>query len=89
MGKDGMVVCEEDLEDVSIRTRCMRQIARGLALIWACWWFFFGLVSGAGKGFKGILANAPNALPGLVFLVSVAIAWHREAAGGIVPAGFR
>ena len=58
-------------------------MARTLALIWAVWWTFFALVSGAGEGLKGLLANAPNALPELVFLVSVGIAWRREAVGGI------
>lgn len=62
----------------------MCYIARALALIWACWWTFFGLVSGAGEGLKGLLANAPNALPGLVFLASVAIAWRWVVIGGIV-----
>ncbi len=61
-----------------------RYIARALALIWAVWWTFFALVSGAGEGFRGLLANAPNALPGLVFLVCVAIAWRWEAVGGIL-----
>lgn len=45
------------------------------------------LLSGAeqcGGGLRGILRNAPNALLGLFFLVSVAVAWKREAVGGIV-----
>ena len=50
-------------------------VARALAVSWAGWWTFFGLVLGAGGGWKGLLANAPNALPGLVFLASVAMAW--------------
>ena len=64
-------------------TKWMRYIARGLALIWAGWLAFFGLVSGAGEGLRGILTNAPNALPGLVFLVSAVIAWRWEAIGGV------
>ncbi len=60
-------------------TKWIRYMARSLALIWAGWWTFFALVSGAGEGLKGLLANAPNALPGLVFLVSAAIAWRWEA----------
>lgn len=70
--------------NVSQATRCMRYIARALALIWACWWTFFALVSGAGEGLRGLLANAPNALPELAFLLSVAIAWRREAIGGVL-----
>ncbi len=65
-------------------TKRMLYIARALALIWASWWTFFGLVSGAGEGLIGILANAPNALPGLVFLASAAIAWRWDAIGGVV-----
>ena len=63
-------------------TTWMRGIARGLALIWAAWWTIFGLLSGAGEGVRGLLANAPNALPGLAFLVSAAVAWKWEAVGG-------
>ncbi len=64
-------------------TKWMRYIARVLVLIWAGWWAFFGLVSGAGEGLRGVLTNAPNALPGLVFLVSTAIVWRWEAIGGV------
>ncbi|MEA3345699.1 MAG: hypothetical protein U9Q78_05570 [Chloroflexota bacterium] len=49
----------------------MRFAAWALALIWAVWWAFFGLFSGAGEGLRGVLMNAPNALPGLIFLISV------------------
>ena len=51
----------------------MRCGGRTVALIWAVLWFFFALVSGAGPGLTGVLTNAPNALPELVFLVAVAI----------------
>jgi len=62
----------------------MRYIARALALIWAAWWAFFGLACGLGEGMSpaGVLLHA--ALPGLVFLVSAAIAWRWEAVGGVV-----
>jgi hypothetical protein len=62
----------------------MRYIARVLALIWACWWTFFGLIAGAGEGYgpSGILAHA--AVPGLVFLVAAVIAWRWEVIGGIL-----
>ena len=66
-----------------VTTKWMRYIAVGLALIWAVCWTFFGLVSGAGEGLKGVLTNIPNTLPGLVFLVSTAIAWRWEAIGGV------
>ena len=62
----------------------LRYVARTLALIWAVWWLFFGLASGAGEGFKGLLANAPNALPALAFCVCVAVAWRWDFAGGVL-----
>ena len=64
--------------------RWMRYVARALALIWAGWWTFFGLACGLGEGMSpaGVLLHA--ALPGLIFLVSAAIAWRWEAIGGIV-----
>ncbi len=66
-------------------TRGMRYAARALALIWAALWTIFALLSGAepGSGLKGILMNAPNALPELGFLVCVAMAWRWEAIGAV------
>ncbi len=72
------------MTSTNLVTKRISRVARVLALVWACWWTFFMLASGAGGGFKGVLTNAPNALPGLVFLISVAIAWKWEAVGGIV-----
>jgi len=65
--------------------RWMRNIARGVALVWAGLIAFFGLVSGATRpGLIGILMNSPNALPGVGFLICVALAWRWEALGGAV-----
>ena len=33
---------------------------------------------------KGFVANAPNALPGLLFLVSTLLAWRWQRPGGVV-----
>jgi hypothetical protein len=59
----------------------MRKFALILASIWALWWFYFGLVSGAEEG---IIDNALNAIPGLIFVISVIIAWRWQKPGGIV-----
>lgn len=61
-----------------------RYVARGLALVWAVFWGGFALLSGAGEGISGIVANAPNALPGLGFLIAAIIAWRWEIVGGII-----
>jgi hypothetical protein len=62
----------------------MRTLAVIVSLLWGGWWTFFGLASGLGEKLSppGILAHA--ALPGLVFLISAAMAWRWEAAGGTV-----
>lgn len=63
----------------------MLRIARCLALVWASVIALFGLVSGATRpGLIGILMNAPNALPGVGFLICVALAWRWEALGGAI-----
>jgi hypothetical protein len=65
-------------------SRWLRYSARALALIWACWWTLFGLLSGAGEGYNlsGILLHAT--VPGLVFLAAAVIAWRWEAIGGVL-----
>jgi hypothetical protein len=60
-----------------------RHSARVLSTVWATWWTFFALFSGAGEGFKGLLHNAPNALPEVFFVASVIISWKKELIGGI------
>ena len=65
--------------------RRMRNIGRSVALVWAGLIALFGLVSGATRpGLIGILMNSPNALPGVGFLICVALAWRWEALGGAV-----
>lgn len=49
--------------------------------------FVFALLSGAeeyGGGIEGIVLNSPNALPWLVLLVVVFIAWKWEKIGGML-----
>ncbi|MCD6359136.1 MAG: hypothetical protein J7L90_04195 [Dehalococcoidia bacterium] len=66
-----------------ISAKRMRSIARVLSLVWGGWWLFFGLASGAGEGVKGLLLNTPNALPGLIFLITAVVAWRRERLAAI------
>lgn len=76
----------------------MRFAARFLALLWAGWWVFFGLASGFGEEITRLLRSYTllqnlsdlrvgpvllhAAWPGLVFLLSVAVAWRWETIGG-------
>ena len=65
--------------------------ARSVLLILAILVFVFGLLSGADTQdglIKGIINNSPNALPGLGLLLTVAIAWKYELAGGILTTAF-
>ena len=62
----------------------VRYFARGSALIWALSWVIFGLASGIGEGLApgGILSH--TALPGLIFLATVLIAWRWQSLGAIL-----
>ena len=76
----------------------MRFAARFLALLWAGWWIFFGMASGFGEEIirllkaHALLQNLSGlhvgpvllhaAWPGLVFLLSVVVAWRWETIGG-------
>ncbi|MFN8357270.1 MAG: hypothetical protein U0Y10_22630 [Spirosomataceae bacterium] len=65
----------------------LRNIARYALLILALFTFLFALLSGAehyGGGFMGVLQNSPNALPWLILLGMVYIAWRWERIGGIL-----
>jgi hypothetical protein len=70
MGKDMMRTC--------------KTIGRILALAWAVWWAFFGLLSGIGEGGSWVSILVHLAFPGLVFLAGVAVAWRWERIGGWV-----
>ena len=83
---------------VSRQVGRMRFVARFLALLWAGWWLFFGLASGLGEEIIGLMRDQPllqdlsglhvgpvllrAAWPGLVFLLSVVVAWRWETIGG-------
>ena len=63
-----------------------RYIARFSLLTISIIVFVFALLSGSenyGGGFMGVLKNSPNALPWLIVLVLVYIAWKWELVGGI------
>jgi len=49
--------------------------------------FVFALLSGSeryGGGISGILQNSPNALPWLILLILIFVAWKWELIGGII-----
>ena len=55
----------------------------------AAFWFVFALLSGAGSyggGMRGIIMNSPNALPWVVFLGVIYVAWRWELVGGALVA---
>ncbi|MCD6089962.1 MAG: hypothetical protein J7J72_00545 [Bacteroidales bacterium] len=64
-----------------------RKIARYTSLTLGVLVFVFALISGSveyGGGIQGIIKNSPNALPWLLFLLLVFVAWKWEVVGGIV-----
>lgn len=65
----------------------LRYMARYFLLILGILVFIFALLSGAedyGGGVEGIIKNSPNALPWLILLILVYIAWRWELLGGII-----
>ncbi len=65
----------------------LRYTARYTLLIFSVLVFVFALLSGSegsGEGIKGIIKNSPNALPWLVLIVLVLVAWKWELVGGIL-----
>jgi hypothetical protein len=67
--------------------KILRYIARYTLLIFGVLVFVFALLSGSetfGGGIKGILKNSPNAIPWLILLVLVVVAWKWELVGGIL-----
>ncbi len=64
-----------------------RRIARYGLLVMSVFVFFFALFSGAenyGGGIEGIMLNSPNAMPWLILLLFLLIAWHWELLGGVL-----
>jgi hypothetical protein len=62
----------------------MRLSARAVLLIWATWWMYFGLASGLGEALTPMALCFHIAVPGLICLLSTAIAWRWDAIGGII-----
>lgn len=65
----------------------LRNIDRYTLLILGILVFIFALLSGSedyGGGISGIIKNSPNALPWLVLLVLIFVAWKWELVGGII-----
>ena len=65
----------------------LRNTARYSLLIIGVLIFIFALLSGAesqGGGVMGIIKNSPNALPWVLLLVLVYVAWKWELVGGIL-----
>ncbi len=65
----------------------LRNVARYVLLAIGVLTFIFALLSGSeeyGGGLKGIVYNSPNALPWLVLLILVFVAWKWELIGGIL-----
>ena len=65
----------------------LRAVSRYSLLLIGLLVFVFALLSGSeeyGGGISGIIKNSPNALPWLILLIIVVIAWKRELVGGIL-----
>ena len=65
----------------------LRGIARYTLLVLAILVFIFALLSGSeekGGGIAGIIKNSPNAIPWLILLIFVYVAWKWELVGGII-----
>jgi len=63
-----------------------RYFARYFMLIASVLILLFALSSGVEQegGLKGLINNSPNALPWLILLIIVIIAWKKELTGGIL-----
>jgi hypothetical protein len=61
-----------------------RHGARGLTVLWALFWTWFGLASGFAEQLPGSAIAAHAALPGLLFLLLAVIAWRWEFTGGVL-----
>ena len=64
-----------------------RNFTRWFLLVFTLLIVAFALLSGSegyGSGFKGVIQNAPNALPWLLLLIVNFIVWKSELAGSII-----
>jgi hypothetical protein len=55
-----------------------------VGLAGSAWWLYFGVTRGSSQGLDVLGALLHTALPGVVFLVSMAIAWRWRFAGGVL-----
>ncbi len=65
----------------------IRRTVKVILLFLALFWLAFALLSGSegyGGGIRGILRNSPNALPWVLLLALVYLAWKWELIGGIL-----
>ncbi|MCP5064004.1 MAG: hypothetical protein GY936_16300 [Ignavibacteriae bacterium] len=65
----------------------LRNISRFTLLLLGILVFIFALLSGSenyGGGISGIIKNSPNAIPWLILLLLVFVAWKWELIGGII-----
>jgi hypothetical protein len=65
----------------------LRNIARYTLLVLGILVFIFALLSGSeklGGGITGIIKNSPNAIPWVLLLVLIFVAWKWELIGGII-----
>jgi len=76
------------MQTVRLKTaNIFRGTARYTLLVLAILVFIFALISGSQEltgGITGIIKNSPNAIPWLILLIFVYVAWKWELAGGIV-----
>lgn len=62
----------------------VKRVARILAVVWAGWWVLFGLFSGISEGLSPVETLINTAVPGLIFLAIVLIAWKWQDLGGVL-----
>ena len=68
----------------SSRRNWLRTNGLIIGLVAAAWWLYSGISWGSGQELDFVEALLHTALPGLIFLVSVALAWKWKAAGGVL-----
>ena len=67
--------------------KLFRNVALILLFSMGAFFFVFALLSGAeeyGGGLRGIVKNSPNALPWLLLLILIYVAWQWELVGGVL-----
>lgn len=73
------------MKDKILIANILRYTARYLLLSIGVLVFVFSLLSGAeDMNFKSVLRNSPNAIPWLLLIVLIFIAWKWELIGGVV-----